>query len=94
MGRVYEVAHHTVIFLGECDAADEQVLAKILPCCDKGMAYPDRDEGAKVLEQILARPWFYRVWILQELVLSHDPRIHRARPIFLECPVLADGSTR
>jgi hypothetical protein len=23
--------------------------------------------------QILARPWFARVWIFQELLLSHDP---------------------
>jgi hypothetical protein len=75
MGRVYEVAHHTVIFLGECEAADEAVLINILSCYKRGHVYPERDEGIRVLKQILARPWFYRIWILQELVISHDPRV-------------------
>jgi hypothetical protein len=75
MGRVYEVAHHTVIFLGECEAADEAVLTNILSCYKRGLVYPERDEGIRVLKQILARPWFYRIWILQELVISHDPRV-------------------
>lgn len=75
MGSVYEVAHHTMIFLGECEAADEAVLTNILSCYKRGVIYPERDEGIKALRQILARPWFYRIWILQELVISHDPRV-------------------
>jgi hypothetical protein len=75
MGRVYEVAHHTVIFLGECDPAEEAVLTGLLSCYKKGILYPEANEGIRVLKQILARPWFYRIWILQELVVSHDPRL-------------------
>jgi hypothetical protein len=75
MENIYEVAHHTVIFLGECDAETEAELTKMLNCFEQGVLYPDPDEGFKVLRQILARPWFYRIWILQELVMSHDPRL-------------------
>jgi hypothetical protein len=75
MGRVYEVAHHTVIFLGECDPAEEAVLINILSCYRKGILYPEGIEGIRVLKRVLARPWFYRIWVLQELVMSHDPRL-------------------
>jgi hypothetical protein len=75
MGRVYETAHHTVIFLGECDEASEAVLTKMLSCYQKRVLYPKPDEGINVLKQILGYPWFYRIWILQELVMSHDPKV-------------------
>ncbi|KAE9375132.1 HET-domain-containing protein [Stipitochalara longipes BDJ] len=75
MGQLYEIAHHTVIFLGECDAATEAVLIKMLDCYKNGVMYPSSDEGIKALKQILARPWFYRIWILQELIMSHDPKL-------------------
>ncbi|KAN0113315.1 HET domain containing protein [Hyaloscypha variabilis] len=75
MGQVYEIAHHTVIFLGECDAATEAVLIEMLAHHENAVMYPRTDEGVNLLRQVLARPWFYRIWILQELVMSHDPRL-------------------
>jgi hypothetical protein len=75
MGRVYETAHHTVIFLGECDEASEAVLTKMLSCYQKRVLYPKPDEGINVLKQILGHSWFYRIWILQELVMSDDPKV-------------------
>ncbi|PMD30282.1 HET-domain-containing protein [Hyaloscypha variabilis F] len=75
MGEIYEIAHHTVIFLGECDAATKAVLIEMLACHENGIAYPKAEEGRLILKRILARPWFYRIWILQELVMSHDPRL-------------------
>jgi hypothetical protein len=75
MGRVHEIAHHTVIFLGERDEASEAVLTKMLSCYQKRVLYPKPDEGINVLRQILGHPWFYRIWILQELVMSHDLKV-------------------
>jgi hypothetical protein len=75
MGNIYEVAHHTVIFLGECDAATEAALTKMLDCFEQGVLHSDPDEGVEVLKRLLSRIWFYRIWILQEFVMSPDPRL-------------------
>jgi hypothetical protein len=79
MGRVYETAHHTVIFLGECEPATEVALFRCLSHYEKGSRIGTDLEILKVVKQLLHCSWFYRVWILQELVISHDPRIQYGR---------------
>jgi hypothetical protein len=82
MGRVYETAHHTVIFLGECEPAAEAALSRGLSYFEDGtqVGRIGTDlEVVKVLKQLLNCSWFYRVWIFQELVMSHDPKIQYGR---------------
>jgi hypothetical protein len=82
MGRVYEIAHHTVIFLGECETAAEAALSRCLSYYEKGtrMSLIGTDlEVFQVLKHLLHCSWFYRMWIFQELVLSHDPKIQYGR---------------
>jgi hypothetical protein len=79
MGRVYEAAHHTVIFLGECEPAAEVALSCCLSYYEKGSRIGTNLEILEVVKQLLHCSWFYRVWILQELVMSHDPRIQYGR---------------
>jgi hypothetical protein len=71
MGRSISV-HHTVIFLGKCDEAAESVVFEALQHCKEA---PQIEEGLpeRAFKQLFWRPWFYRVWVLQELVLSRDP---------------------
>ncbi|PMD32104.1 heterokaryon incompatibility, partial [Hyaloscypha variabilis F] len=69
MGRVYETAAHTVIFLGEGNPAANSLLSIILSHSDDDSPIDDEDR-IKALNYILQSPWFYRVWIFQELVLS------------------------
>ncbi|CAG8978448.1 hypothetical protein HYALB_00013275 [Hymenoscyphus albidus] len=58
MGRIYEIADHTVIYLGTPD-----------PSIDiKDKFYPILRAG-----DILGKPWFRRIWVFQELVFSRDP---------------------
>ena len=75
MGRVYETAHHTVIFLGECEPAAEVALSRCLSHYEKGSRIGTDLEILQVLEQLLHSSWFYRVWIFQEFVLSHDLKV-------------------
>jgi Heterokaryon incompatibility protein (HET) len=79
MGRIYSTAHHTVIHLGTLTKEADRVLRAISPGlggvnCD---ALSEDEDGASVVElaqhDLLTRPWFTRVWIFQELVLSKDP---------------------
>ncbi|GKT50828.1 heterokaryon incompatibility protein 6, OR allele [Colletotrichum spaethianum] len=73
MGRIYSTAHSTVIHLGN-----------LTPELSGVSAFPrestsDASEGgpggiaAETRRGLLAKPWFKRVWVLQELVLSKDP---------------------
>ena len=70
MGKVYETATHTVIFLGQGEPAAETLLSAALS--SKGVGDEVR---VRALDYLLQSEWFYRVWIFQELVLSKDPMI-------------------
>jgi hypothetical protein len=119
MGSIYELATHTIIFLGEATEGSAAVMNALLPTkssfntrrgsglllnasrVDVSVAAYRSDiqlvgkrwkqwEGGMIPgslshetklnniqrlaeEHILQRPWFARVWVLQELILSPDP---------------------
>lgn len=58
MGRIYEIADHTVIYLGAPDPSID-IEDKFYPILRAG--------------DILGKPWFRRIWVFQELVFSRDP---------------------
>jgi len=79
MGDIYSIAQHTIIFLGQssphCNIVLKMTDSEALGV-DPGTSAELLPAGQfeKVIEEeILARPWFTRVWILQELILSRDP---------------------
>ncbi|KAK3984665.1 heterokaryon incompatibility protein-domain-containing protein [Cladorrhinum sp. PSN332] len=79
MGRIYSTANHTVIHLGSLTVGARSVLTAVprqyLYFLGVGQSRPN-DENAIVelaKQDILTRPWFRRVWIYQELILSKDP---------------------
>ncbi|PMD29821.1 HET-domain-containing protein, partial [Hyaloscypha variabilis F] len=84
MGDVYSIALHTIIFLGlsspQCDAVMRMISLGV-PYEKESTNNSGRSPSgltasqfATVVEdEIFSRPWFTRVWILQELVLSQNP---------------------
>lgn len=68
MAEVYKVATQTVIFLGEPNEETDKIMVAL--CSNPSSANADLP-----YESLLRRPWFSRVWIYQELVLSRDPWI-------------------
>lgn len=70
MSSIYSTALHTVVFLGQASEEDEFVMKTI--ASRNGSRNPSEFED-NLLDSILANPWFGRVWVLQELVLSVDP---------------------
>ena len=75
MGEIYECAANTVIFLGEGDSATERGFLGILKILEGPTSLPKLANSSIALRKVLQSPWFYRVWIFQELVLSRDPII-------------------
>jgi hypothetical protein len=85
MAAIYSTANHTVIYLGlsttEIDLAFEQLqLFQRRNPAPGSMIRLDGSspEELKTILNILGsflstKPWFKRVWVFQELVLSHDP---------------------
>ncbi|KAE9368933.1 HET-domain-containing protein, partial [Stipitochalara longipes BDJ] len=86
MGDVYSIAQHTIIFLGtsspECDAVLQLISGEARssgPGGQRSSALIQKssqllDGYERIVEdEILSKPWFTRVWILQELVLSQNP---------------------
>jgi hypothetical protein len=90
MGRVYSIAHHTIIYLGNLNVETSILLDEMQLLYRNPRIYElDRikkttsSEKALCLSAIetnvLSRPWFTRVWVLQELVRSRDPWIQFER---------------
>ncbi|GAW25565.1 putative HET domain-containing protein [Rosellinia necatrix] len=82
MGQIYSRANNTVIYLGTLTPGAEVLVREI----DRGTAL--RAPGSSVADEppsdkeailhaadegVLAQPWFRRVWVFQELVLSRKP---------------------
>lgn len=85
MGAIYATAHHTVIYLGllteEIDFAFDKLqlfqrrtLAPGTTIDLDGWSPEELQTAWNTLRTcVLTRPWFTRVWVFQELVLSPDP---------------------
>lgn len=77
MGRIYSYATHTIIFL-DSSSSELDVVLRDLPVIAKNVSETVRttepfNSARDSFARIMSRPWFLRVWILQELVLSKDP---------------------
>jgi hypothetical protein len=84
MGSIYKLAQHTVIFLGSSSPETESAIQYISSrkhTKDISFAKDALQDHMRtvVYSNILSHPWFTRVWVLQELVLSRDPWIQKGR---------------
>ncbi|KAE8444133.1 hypothetical protein EG329_000821 [Mollisiaceae sp. DMI_Dod_QoI] len=88
MGSVYTLAQHTIIFLGPSDVESEFLMQCM--ASQKYQKYRNSEPTSSIQEatlpddlhnrvekSLLAHPWFTRVWVLQELVLSKEPWIQK-----------------
>ncbi|KAG4284445.1 hypothetical protein FPRO06_08824 [Fusarium proliferatum] len=81
MGRIYSTARHTAIHLGKSPKGFEKLL-KYLKVQSQTMMHGNTsaigqfslaaDEADCMRRNLLSKPWFRRVWVFQELVLSTD----------------------
>ena len=77
MAQIYSIAHHTVIYLGPLTKNYASIL-QAAPSNTTGILSNEvsvPDLRTLAVDGLLKLPWFSRVWIFQELVLSRDPWI-------------------
>jgi hypothetical protein len=84
MGNIYAAADKTVIYLGRLDNADDSALRNLELYFRQLLAQDASSTKVESLHEqavksILSTPWFRRVWILQELVLSKEPLVQYGR---------------
>jgi hypothetical protein len=67
MGKIYANAMNTVLYLGPADP--ESVECQ----CIKAIRDGNSVDGMQMIEHVLSKEWFNRVWVFQELVFSNNP---------------------
>jgi hypothetical protein len=73
MHKIYGAAQQTIVWLGP--AADQSDV--VMDCFESG-TIPDVDAYlfAYYVYKLMTRPWWTRVWIIQEIVFAHTSSVH------------------
>ena len=78
MGRVYEKAYNVIAWLGDQDSDSYNAMDFIPKLLDPGFLgndnWPDTyAHGFYALARFMDRPWWSRVWVIQEMMLAENP---------------------
>ncbi|KAI7762793.1 hypothetical protein LZL87_008234 [Fusarium oxysporum] len=77
MSRIYSQAASVVVYLGESGDNSDLVIEFIMECDDPSegttsLSFPKSDILMDALPNFFLRPWFTRVWVIQEVFLSTE----------------------
>ncbi|KAK4209161.1 heterokaryon incompatibility protein-domain-containing protein [Rhypophila decipiens] len=80
MGRIFSYAARVLIFLGEADDDSDLAMEYIhdLYSPDTNWALDESTSKGQVynaVRRLLARPWFRRVWVIQEVLMAREATI-------------------
>ncbi|KAJ1323046.1 ankyrin repeat domain-containing protein 50 [Microdochium nivale] len=83
MAKIYAKASRVIVWLGEAAATSGQALEHIRMSSNRGSPPLDETNKQAILD-LLERPWFQRIWVLQE--------VSAARHVLVKCgPAEIDG---
>lgn len=76
MPHIYTRAKKTFVYVGPTTCKDESVLETLATGrVEHGWGADKHKESRATLDNFLCRPYFFRVWIIQEIALSPNPVI-------------------
>ncbi|KAF7862501.1 hypothetical protein EAF04_007374 [Stromatinia cepivora] len=70
MAKIYGLADRVIVYLGEAADNSDQALKSIRVAEDEFMSSMISTENKKQILELLKRPWFQRIWVLQEVGLA------------------------
>lgn len=74
MAQIFHTARRVIVWVGDRDAISDAIMSTIVPAHKVGwdwhMRYPVRHY--KEMQQFLSRPYWSRLWVVQEFVLARD----------------------
>ena len=75
MRSIYSAASRVLIWLGESDADTREAMTILQDCRENEWPLPEDKPALAILkpgvEELLSRPWFNRVWTIQELLVAN-----------------------
>ncbi|KAJ9145284.1 Heterokaryon incompatibility protein-domain-containing protein [Pleurostoma richardsiae] len=73
MGSIYRNASRVVIDLGEASSTSDNAIHFLMHCTEDGFySFEYGLEIKKIVRDLYSRPWFWRVWVLQETFMSKE----------------------
>ncbi|CCT65350.1 related to heterokaryon incompatibility protein het-6 [Fusarium fujikuroi IMI 58289] len=81
MSRIYSQAAGVIVYLGEFANDSDLAIEFIMECYDPfpdntSLSFPRSDTLMDALRNFFLRPWFTRVWVIQEVFLSSEKTIY------------------
>lgn len=76
MGRIYSDAKRVHIWLGDDEAGKAQLAFTIIRNAEREEHWKVTKQEMQLLARLFNRSWFYRRWVIQEAVFSHDAIFH------------------
>lgn len=76
MGRIYSDAKRVHIWLGNDEVYRAQQAFRVIRNTEREDHWKVTREEMECLVGLFNRPWFYRRWVIQEVVFSHDAIFH------------------
>lgn len=79
MGEIYKSATHTSIWLGPESPTSDFAMSLIRDLDGTNLCSPHNSpspSGLRAIAELQARPWWSRVWVIQEALLSPNPTVH------------------
>ncbi|RYP15255.1 hypothetical protein DL765_005830 [Monosporascus sp. GIB2] len=75
MAEIYCKANRVIVWLGEAEAEDHDTLMAIRAAGDESTKSSDSKTSQQAVLALLNRPWFRRIWVLQEVAAARHVRI-------------------
>ncbi|KAG4263847.1 hypothetical protein FPRO03_09123 [Fusarium proliferatum] len=81
MSRIYSQAAGVVVYLGESADDSDLAIEFMMECYDpspdnSSLSFPRSDTLMDALRNFFLRPWFTRVWVIQEVFLSSEKTVY------------------
>ncbi|KAI1029480.1 hypothetical protein LB504_010763 [Fusarium proliferatum] len=81
MSRIYSQAAGVIVYLGESSDDSDLAIEFIMECYDpspdnSSLSFPRSDTLMDALRNFFLRPWFTRVWVIQEVFLSSEKIVY------------------